>query len=53
MTIKQSVINLILVEALFLIWHFGGLGVTKFSAVSEVLSFVSIVVCVLSHGVES
>jgi hypothetical protein len=53
MTSEQSVTNLILVEGLFLIRHFGRLGVMKFSAVSELPSFVSSVVCVLSHGVES
>jgi len=53
MTSTQSVTNLILVEALSLIRHRGGLGVMMFSAISELLSFVSSVVCLLSHGVES
>ena len=35
MTSKKSVTNLIPVEALFLIRHCGGLGVMKFSAVTE------------------
>lgn len=53
MTSKQSVTNLILVEALSLFRHRGGLRVMKFSAVSKLMSFVSSVVCLLSHGVES
>jgi len=53
MNSKQYVTNLIPVEAMFLIGHCGGLGEKKFSAVSELLSFVSSVVCVLRSGVES
>jgi hypothetical protein len=40
MTSKQSVTNLILVEALFLIRHCGGLTVMMRSAIFDLLSFV-------------
>lgn len=50
MTTKQSVTNLVLIEALHLILHLCGLWITKFSAIFEVPNVACSIVCVLSHS---